>query len=308
MTVSRSSLTAITLNCQGLRNVTQRSVLLSWLSCFSPDIVCLQETHSTSSEEFAQWLTTETNNNNNKPKYNVLSSPGTTRSRGVAVLYNPSLTVLSSASDSQGRLQVIHFSFQSISFQLVNIYGPNQKNPGIEFFNSILPLLDISLPTLICGDFNTVVDPYIDRKGCNPTSHWAYNWPHTLATLTHDMNLVDIWRVRHPNERCYTWSRTGGQVASRLDMFWISSSLAPSVKDITILPYFHSDHSYVYLSFSLPDAPERGRSWWKFNKNLLNHKTYINLITKFWMEWNEEQAIIPPYQSGGMLGSNLFAN
>ena len=293
MTTTQSLLTTITLNCQGLRNSTQRSVLFSWLSCFSPSIVCLQETHATSQAEMEQWLDVENDHDNNKPAYKVLSSPGSTRSRGVAVLYHPSLTVLSSSADSQGRLQVIHFSFLSIPFQLVNVYGPNQKNAGIEFFQSILPMLNVSLPTLICGDFNTVVDPLIDRTGCNPTSPWAYNWPHTLATLTDDMNLVDIWRSRHPCERSYTWSRANGQVGSRLDMIWLSSFLAPSVKEVSILPYFRSDHSYVYLSFSLPDAPERGKGCWKFNKSLLNNATYRKLINNFWSEWQREQTYYP---------------
>ena len=293
MTTTRSLISTITLNCQGLRNGTQRSVLFSWLSCFCPTIVCLQETHSTSQAEFSKWIADETNHNNNKTNYQVLSSPGTTRSRGVAVLYHPSLVVLHSSSDSQGRLQVVHFSYQSTPFQLVNIYGPNQKKPGLEFFNSILPFVDLTLPTLVCGDFNTVVDPNIDRTGCNPKSPWAYNWPHTLATLTSDMDIIDIWRMRHPTERSYTWSRAGGQVASRLDMIWISSSLVPFVREVSILPYFRSDHSYVYLSFSLPEAPERGGGYWKFNKNLTNNATYVQLIKDFWTEWQREKNYYP---------------
>ena len=157
--------------------------------------------------------TNESNHDNNKPQYKVLSSPGTTRSRGVAVLYHPSLTVLHSASNSQGRLQVIHFTFHSRPFQFVNVYGPNQKQPGVTFFQSILPLLDPSLPTIVCGDFNTVVDATIDRIGCSPQSPWAYNWPHTLAALTTNLDLVDIWRQRHPHERAYTWTRVAARWA-----------------------------------------------------------------------------------------------
>ena len=37
------------LNCQGLRNPQQRSVLFSWLSCFSPTIVCTRNTREKSS-------------------------------------------------------------------------------------------------------------------------------------------------------------------------------------------------------------------------------------------------------------------
>ena len=306
MTSPRSIITTITLNCQGLRNATQRSVLFSWLSCFSPTIVCLQETHSTSQAEFDEWLANESNHDNNKPNYKALSSPGTTRSRGVAVLYHPSLTVIHSASDSQGRLQVIHFSLHSRPFQFVNVYGPNQKQPGVTFFQSILPLVDPSLPTIVCGDFNTVVDTTIDRIGCNPHSPWAYNWPHTLAALTTNLDLVDIWRQRHPHERAYTWTRVGGQVGSRLDMYWISSSLVPSVKDISILPYFRSDHAYVYLSFSLPDAPERGRSCWKLNNTLLQNTTYINVIKTFWSDWRTEQVHYPSLSVWWDVGKQLI--
>lgn len=170
-----------------------------FLLCFSSTIVYLQETHSTSHAEFDRWIKIKNNNDNNKPKYKVLSSHGTTRSRGVAVIYHPYLTVTQSASDSQGRLQLIHFSYLSLPFRLVNIYGPKQKEACLDFFQTILPLVNLSLSTIVCGDFNAVVDPNINHTGCNPNSPWAYNWPHTLATLTSDMDLVNIWRLRHPN-------------------------------------------------------------------------------------------------------------
>ena len=40
------SITAITLNCQGLSQSSKRTVLFYWLNCFKLDIVCLQETPS----------------------------------------------------------------------------------------------------------------------------------------------------------------------------------------------------------------------------------------------------------------------
>lgn len=199
-------------------------------------------------------MSVETTNDNNKPRYLALSSPGAARSRGVAILYSPCLTMVTSGSDSDGRMQVVHFSSHTTTFQLVNLYGPNQKKTGTAFFASILPFMDMELPTIVCGDFNTVVNPALDRTGCNPGSPWAYNWPHTLAALTTHLDLVDVWRERNPASRTFTWSRAGGQVASRLDMFWFSSSLVPSVREISILPFFRSDHSYVFTSFSLPNT------------------------------------------------------
>ena len=109
--------------------------------------------------------------------------------------------------------------------QLVIVYGPNQKRLGEDFFHSLIPVLDPTLPTVLCGDFNTVPDPVLDRFGCNPHSPWAYLWPSSLSLLTSSCDLVDIWRLRHPDERDYTWRCPNGTQGSRLDMFWVSSSL-----------------------------------------------------------------------------------
>lgn len=145
----------------------------------------------------------------------------------------------------------------------------------------------------MCGDFNTVVDPFIDRVGCNPSSLWAYNWPISLANLTKEMDLQDIWRLRHPADRCYTWSSASGSQASRLDMFWLSSSLIDSVINIGIYPYFRSDHSYVFLKFSLPSTPERGPGLWKFNSSLLRDPHFTAQVTTFWHERQLEKSTFP---------------
>lgn len=46
----------ITLNAQGLRNALNRETMVQWLNCFRPEIVCLQETHATSLDEFSGWF------------------------------------------------------------------------------------------------------------------------------------------------------------------------------------------------------------------------------------------------------------
>jgi exonuclease III len=294
--MANSNLSILTLNVQGLRSELNRTTLFSWLNCVKADIICLQETHSISCEEFDSWIRLESEHGNNLQNYSVVSLPGSHRSSGVAILYKSSVKLVHSVIDNAGRLVIGHFSVsssESSSFQVACVYGPDRKQPGEEFFSYVLSQLDPSFPTILGGDFNTVVNPNIDRFGCNVDSYWAYNWPQSLSLLTSELNLVDAWRKRHPTTRDYTWRRPNGSQASRLDMFWITSTLLGMVDQVDILPFFRSDHSYVYMTFKLPSMPTRGPGVWKLNASLLKEENYVSMIRDFWSEWQNEKASFP---------------
>ena len=177
-TINYNNLSILTLNCKGLRDRIKRNALFSWLNCVKADIICLQETHSTSIDEFVSWVRTESDNGNNLQRYTVVSSPGSARSSGVAILYKPSFKLATSCTDDVGRLVIAQFlasTSDSAPFQVVNVYGPNSRQPGEQFFSSILPQIDPAIHSILCGDFNTVVNPQLDRMGCNPSSYWGYN-------------------------------------------------------------------------------------------------------------------------------------
>ena len=55
-TINYNNLSILTLNCQGLRDMITRNALFSWLNFVKADIICLQETHSTSIDEFVSWV------------------------------------------------------------------------------------------------------------------------------------------------------------------------------------------------------------------------------------------------------------
>ena len=92
----------LTLNVQGLRSLTSRQTLMAWLNCFKPDIICLQETHSKSEEEFSDWFSCSNLAVNNINNYLCISSPGKVRSCGVAILYKPDFEVLHVSRDTGG--------------------------------------------------------------------------------------------------------------------------------------------------------------------------------------------------------------
>lgn len=286
----------ITLNVQGLRAVANRSTLFSWLNCVKADVVCLQETHSISPEEFTSWVATETSNGNNFNRYAAISSPGSVRSAGVAILYTPFFKLEEVVVCHAGRGLLARFSSASCDtspIQVINIYGPNQRKPGDEFFASLMSNVDPSLPTILGGDFNTVVDPALDRSGCNASSYWAYNWPRSLALFTSVLDLVDAWRQVYPTRLEYTWHRPNGTQSSRLDMFWLSSSLMEHVTQVGIFPFFRSDHAYVYLRLRIPMLPSRGPGVWKFNTSLLRNDDYKLRFAEFWSAWQKEKPSFP---------------
>ena len=123
--------------------------------------------HSMSEEEFSSWLDHATSSGSNKFGYKCISSPGSILSCGVAILYNPSYDVVSCSRDQDGRLLCAEFSKDGSLIQLVNIYAPNTAKPASTFFESLYQVLDPDTPTVLCGDFNTVVDSIKDRFGCN---------------------------------------------------------------------------------------------------------------------------------------------
>ena len=229
------TLEIISFNCQGLRSADNRATLFSWLNCCKVDFLCIQETHSTSEQEFAAWLQT--------------AKTDIHRSCGVAILYSSKFQLTASYRDQAGRLLRAQFSSSNTDpSQICNIYGPNAPKAGESFFQSLYSVLDSHLPLILCGDFNTVVDSVRDRRGCNPCSPWSYPWSRTLIHLISTYDLHDIWRRFHPYQSSFTWHRPNHQQASRLDMFWISTFFLSMVLFTDIFPFFRSDHSYIYLN------------------------------------------------------------
>ena len=169
------------------------------------------------------WLRNAKDSSILKPAYKCVSSPGTNRSCGVAILYLSKYDLSSCARDDSGRMVSARFSSGMIEFQLCNIYGPNKAKEGDAFFENLYAVLPPDLPVVLCGDFNTVVDPNKDRRGCNPFSIWAYNWSQTLSNLMSSYDLRDAWRTKYPEAVEFTWQRPNNRQASRLDMFWVST-------------------------------------------------------------------------------------
>ena len=156
------------------------------------------------------------------------------------------------------------------------------------FFPSLLPQLDPGTPTLQCGDFNSVMDPCRDRRNAGGQS--VTDTPDVLASLFRDLSCVDVWRSCHPTQQAFTWLRSDGTFASRIDLVGCPVSWLPSVSSCEILPCPFSDHSAVALSLSsIPDAVPRGPGFWKLNTSILKEPDFVSEISTFWSAWRDSR-------------------
>ena len=204
------------------------------------------------------WFSPNNVNINNKYKYKCISLPGSVRSSGVAILCKPCFQVVKQWKDDSGRLVISEFARDNFNFQVGCVYGPNNKDDGALFFESVYQAIDPAIPIFLSGDYNTVVDLSLDRFGCNPNSPWAYNCSPTLRTLMETYSLSDGWRVQHPTSQEFTWKRPNGHQRSKIDMIWMPTKYLRLVSSVEIYPFFRFDHSYVDLHIKLPFGVKRG--------------------------------------------------
>ena len=109
----------ISLNTRGISHFWKRQTIFFWLRKQKPDVVFLQETHSTKRNEAIskkEWGAT------------LFCSHGANNVRGVAILIrnNFDCTVEESIVDSNGRFIILKAFISGDPTLLVNIYAPNR--------------------------------------------------------------------------------------------------------------------------------------------------------------------------------------
>ena len=299
LSVFLMALSILSLNCNGIRDQSKRSGLVQWLRSLPlcVDVVCLQETHCHSSVECQSWFSSS--------DFCSVVSPGSVHSCGCIVLYRPSLSLVNSWCDSDGRLLQCEFSLHQKSFRVCCVYCPNRNPARDQFLDDISPRVDPSIPTLLAGDFNTVFDRALDRFGSDPNDSSRESSAH-LFSLFDACCVVDIWRYLHPSSSNFTWTRWNGSVASRIDLIGVPYVWVPSVLSCDIVPCPFSDHCGVLLSVSIPDVTPPGPGLWKLNTSILSEPEYTKLISDAWFSWRQSMARFPTLAKWWEEGKSLI--
>ena len=83
-------------------------------------------------------------------------------------------------SDLVGRLCVLDVTIKDKAFWLIEVYGPNAISKLPAFFRRIDPYVIPSKRVILAGDWNTVLDPNLDR-GTSSTGTNTLNARHFRA-------------------------------------------------------------------------------------------------------------------------------
>ncbi|KAK0148421.1 Transposon TX1 uncharacterized protein [Merluccius polli] len=161
------------------------------------DIIFLQETHSDSNNEVDWGLWWR--------GYYTLSH-GTNMSAGVATLIRPGLDikVTSTSEIMAGRAVAVKAEIHGFIFCFINVYAPNQGPGRLDLFQKLSVFIKQCSQDevlVMAGDWNCTTDFTLDRTGQEPHLQSAA----ALAQLGAEAGVVDVWRIKHPSVRQYTW-------------------------------------------------------------------------------------------------------
>ena len=84
------------------------------------------------------------------------------------------------------------------------VCAPNRNPDRDDFFDFCIDKIDPVIPTLICGDFNTVFDRSLDRRGSHPFDS-SHESSVNLVNLFSRCCVTDVWRSLHPSDTVFTW-------------------------------------------------------------------------------------------------------
>ena len=210
-----------------------------------------------------------------------------THSRRVAILIRKSFDfkLQSVQTAMEGRYIFIEATIQDEPFLLVNIYAPNNVTSQSLFFQSLTELLadQQNLGTnhkiILGGDLNITFDTDLDCSGGKPVLKELVKFVEDIL-LNND--LEDIWRVRNPDSKKFTWRQKTPIIQRRLDYWLISDLLQDDVPNVDIVTAIKTDHSAITLEINSLKDQQRSPSFWKFNNSLLEDAPVCSVLTRWY--------------------------
>ena len=132
------------------------------------------------------------------------------------------------------------------------MYAPNKDKDIVTFLKALRTTLqtenlDAEENLIVGGDFNCPINPILDKKGASLLPRKSV--VASISCFQEDLDLVDIWHIKNPVTRSFTWSQNSPNIFCRLDYWLISNNLQDLVISTSIIPAIKTDHSAVFVEF-----------------------------------------------------------
>lgn len=204
---------------------------------------------------------------------------------GVAILIkNSNITVKGSTALRCGRLLLTHLTYLDQDFNLLNIYGFNDKHERFNLFEEMQSHMLGRVPLIVAGDFNSVL-ARADRLRAGEDFR-VDKASFLLQKIVRDFRLQDCFKTLHPREEGFTWFSGDGTRASRID-FIFTRDCTPT--DARLTPVFFSDHAMLSCTLSLSPGVTVGRGLWKLNCSLLEDEEVTSEYRERFRGWQTLQ-------------------
>ena len=190
-------------NVKGFPSTNKRLKLIKYFNdkIFSNGFLFLQETHSTINDEI-KWK--------DDFKGEVFYSHGKSNSCGVLICFIGSkrLFIRNKLPDNDGRILILDVDIDDENFILINFYKPNTEAEQLKTLSKLTEMLTKLHLTqnnnIICaGDFNLLFNIKLESYGGNPV--FKKRSVGKIFELKGPYNFTDIWRIRNPKTKQYTF-------------------------------------------------------------------------------------------------------
>ena len=113
-------------------------------------------------------------------------------------------------------------------------------------------------------------------------------------------DLVDIWRIRNPDNKKFTWRPKNPIIQRRLDYWFIRDILQEDVVKSEILTSINTDHLAITLEIHSLDDQQRGPSYWKFNNSLLEDPVFVQSLRENFQIGSKKSIFVMMHELNGI--------
>uniref|UniRef100_A0A3P9L5I7 Reverse transcriptase domain-containing protein n=1 Tax=Oryzias latipes TaxID=8090 RepID=A0A3P9L5I7_ORYLA len=289
------SLSFLSFNARGLRNILKRKAVFLFIKQFKCDFCFIQESHSTK-EDLNFW----------KSQWGkeIWGAHGSKKMAGVLILKDKFLgEIIHHYSDPNGHLIIMVLLISQNVVIISNVYGYNSPLENSQLFDLWDGKISLWLKKypeaflIFGGDFNVVNDNTLDRhppKKTNPNNKY-------LDNFMDKFEIVDAFRAKFPSLKSFTWHTKDYSKQSRIDYWLTSKRINVTNIDVNSHPAPFSDHMIVTLKLTLSPMSKIPRAvCWKINNSLLSHNTVIEMTKKiiqsYWEEATEFKIFSPKWE------------